>query len=191
MQTIGFITAPIFFGLAITGEDFIRVLLGEKWSGAVVPLQILCIAQFVLAITCPISPLNIANGRPRWTMNINLVAAIVMPGTFYVASKFGLNYVALPWIIIAPIYRAIYVMMTLKESNIALKEYLKALLHPLGATVGMIIAVELYMRTCSSLMSHQMLNLGIEILCGALGYGVYLLFIRKQLVADIREVWRV
>lgn len=46
-NVMSFFTFPVFFGIAAIAPSLIPLLLGDKWSAAILPLQILCFAQLV------------------------------------------------------------------------------------------------------------------------------------------------
>ena len=61
----------------------IALLLGEKWSAAVVPLQVLAVAGCVRSVTGTAGPLLLALGRTRLDFQLNLLRAIAFGAVVY------------------------------------------------------------------------------------------------------------
>jgi teichuronic acid exporter len=55
-----FVTFPLYVGLFSVAEDFTLVLLGEKWSSMIQPLEILSWSFLVASISTPLASANIA-----------------------------------------------------------------------------------------------------------------------------------
>jgi len=66
MRMSAAIYMPISVGLLVVAPEFVRVVLGERWLPAVVPMQVLCVAAIFRAIGNPITKLLLALGRPDW-----------------------------------------------------------------------------------------------------------------------------
>ena len=44
LESVSLLAFPTFFGMAMVAPELIETVLGPKWTGAILPLQILCIA---------------------------------------------------------------------------------------------------------------------------------------------------
>lgn len=77
---ITFASFPIMIGLLATAEPFVLSLYGEKWSGIVPILRILCVAGLVQALLNPTGWLYTSQGRTDWLFRWGVVAggALVM-----------------------------------------------------------------------------------------------------------------
>ncbi len=80
-----FFSVPACLGMALLARPGVRLVLGEKWLPAVVPIQILAIAQLVKSIISTGSPFFLGSGRPRYefyaqTARVVGLVACLVPG---------------------------------------------------------------------------------------------------------------
>jgi len=91
---LSFITFPLITALILSSEGIVGIIYGDKWSGAVLPFQILCIFALSRSINSPTSSLFNAKGRP----DINFKFAVYFTPIFllsvYIGSLYGVNGVA-------------------------------------------------------------------------------------------------
>lgn len=72
------VSAPLTLGIGLVADPLVRITLGEQWLGAIPLIQILCVGDFLQAITAAASPIYIATGRPHYTMVLFAGSAIAM-----------------------------------------------------------------------------------------------------------------
>jgi len=72
-----FLTFPAMFGLALVAPEFILLTIGDKWSGCVELLQILCIGCAFLPFHVLYQNLTISNGRSNIYMWSNIAQIVV------------------------------------------------------------------------------------------------------------------
>lgn len=66
---------PIAAGIAVVGNDFTRILLGEKWMPMVPALIVVSIALFVKSLVATAMPLFMGQGQPRIAFYIKATEA--------------------------------------------------------------------------------------------------------------------
>jgi PST family polysaccharide transporter len=186
-EALGILTFPATFGLALVAREFVPVVLGKKWDGAIVPLQLLAFyASFRVIVTLLPQILN-ALRDTRFSMRNSIATALVMPTAFYIGSHWGTTGIAAAWIIAYPIVIVPLFYRTLTRINLSFGEYVRGVLPPLNASLVMAIAV-LAVKWGSPSSWPLSLRLVLEILAGAVGYfsimfGVY----RKRM----KTLWQV
>lgn len=186
---IALVTGPIFFGLAVVGEELILLLLGEKWQGAVLPLKILCVGQYIVALTSPFVSVNIAQGRPRWVLYFNIGAILVLPSAFYYCSQFGFVYTAIPWITFSPLLRFVFMWQTLKVLGLELKTLSRELAAPFALTITMTLGACLTKVYCQSLQLAMLPSLLAQIASGAILVGLCLFAFRARIGSEMKAIW--
>jgi O-antigen/teichoic acid export membrane protein len=129
VSTVGLITFPMFFGLLVTAESGVRLALTDKWTAVVFPLQILCIVSCLRAIETLNTPLLLARGRSGIVLGNNVLQAIVLPIGFVVGARYGLEGVALAWLVTWPGLYALVTYQTLQVAGLPVRHYLNALKH--------------------------------------------------------------
>ncbi len=82
------IIAPAGIGLAITAPEVVRIALGDKWLGAILPLFVLAFYGLARALMDFSGSLFSAVGRPGIVAKLNLIVvlvsgALILPFTYY------------------------------------------------------------------------------------------------------------
>jgi PST family polysaccharide transporter len=74
-QAIGVIAFPLMLGLAVVADDFVKVLWGDKWLGAVTIIRVLAIAGVGNSVLTTVGWIYMAMGRTDrmlwWTMTVS------------------------------------------------------------------------------------------------------------------------
>lgn len=82
---------PLLALLAVGAPKLVPLVLGTRWSAAVVPIQILVVAGFATTMTNCVFPFLFASGRPRWVLALNVFTFFVYGGGVLVALSYGLE----------------------------------------------------------------------------------------------------
>lgn len=92
LSFVAFPTAVIF---VLSARDLITFFVGEKWSPAIVPFQILSFSFSILLITAPYSPIFLATNRPSLSFVIGLGVAPLLALCLWCGLPFGVVGIAL------------------------------------------------------------------------------------------------
>lgn len=182
---------PIYVGGIFLADQLIPVLLGVKWTPLIFPFKLLCASQLIMSITIPNLTANIAQGRPHWGLYWNILNVLFMPFSFYLAARYGLNALAIPWITVSPLLRFVLVWITIKKLGISLQSYLKNIFHPIFATAIMLFSACLikHFYGLSSLALHAKIYILLIALSCIIVYGIYItIFRRKHLMSLLRQL---
>lgn len=77
MRFTAFLSFPCMFGLSLVADEFILVLLGEKWAQCVPLMQVLCIGGAFMPLYAMYQNLAISNGRSDIYMWCNIVQTVL------------------------------------------------------------------------------------------------------------------
>jgi lipopolysaccharide exporter len=88
------LTLPLAVGLAVLAEPIILAAFGEKWRGAVAPMQVLVLYAFFPAITTPPGVIYKAMGRADILLKLSLVRTPLLIGSLAVFVDEGITAVA-------------------------------------------------------------------------------------------------
>lgn len=180
-EGIALITFPISVGLCLEATNIVRLLLGPKWVGTIMPLRLLSIYVSVRSITTLLPIVLNVRRHSRFVMWNTVAAAIVFPTAFYIGSRWGTSGIAAAWIgcypfNIIPLYWKVF-----RTIDLPLSSYISSLwpafsgsLAILSAVVGLQVALPpawpLAFRT------------GVEVGAGAIAYVcIFLVFHRDRL----------
>ena len=86
-------------GISSVAPEIVNVALGEKWVGAILPLQLLSLVIPLRTVQISIGPAVNGLGHPEVNVRNLVVACIVMPLAFLIGTRWGLVGVSLGWII--------------------------------------------------------------------------------------------
>lgn len=189
-EGLSVVTMPAAVGLALVADDFVRVALGDEWLIAILPLQILSISVAYRSITPVIPNVAVIIGLSRESAKVSIVAAIVLPVAFLIASRWGVGGVAATWLLVFPMVVVPYYLAVLRRINISGREYLRAL-WPATSSSALMAALVFALHYYLHPHWPAALRLTAEVLVGALGYGALLITLHRKRVSALRDVYRV
>jgi teichuronic acid exporter len=165
---------PVFAGMALTAPIFVPLLLGEKWSGIVPPLQLLCVHAGLLAAFSVVPQTLQAVGKGRVVLENGLLAlGLYIPGFVFFGGHFGARGLAVAWCIGTPLLLARLWNELSKAVNIERGSLWRILWAPTAATITMSLAVVLSRRALLPL-AGPWVTLAIIVVVGVVSYAVML-----------------
>lgn len=90
VRIISFFLIPLYFLLIAFAPLVIRILYSNKWSDAVIPLQLLCMFSLARSISSPTAGLYNALGKPKIPFYFNVIFTPIFLLFVFVFSKGGL-----------------------------------------------------------------------------------------------------
>jgi len=175
---------PAVTGLALISEDFVTLVLGQKWQGAIRPLQLLCIYAAVRSLTTFLPPILNVVGESRFVMVLHIVAACVFPLAFLGVSRWGPTGIAFAWIFMYPMVYVPMYRRTLKHLNVKVSEFFRILIPVLGACAILLCASLLGAWIAGSAITW--LRLSLKIGGGTLGFLAGMYFLDRGYAREIR-----
>lgn len=82
------ISFPLLTGLLVLSPQFVRIVFSPKWSGMIVPMQILCIYGLCFSVTTFAGVVFNSTGHPQYSFRLSILTLF---GTA-VAVLYGFNY---------------------------------------------------------------------------------------------------
>lgn len=132
---------PVFIGGFLLGKELITVLLDDQWLPIVFLFKILCLSQIFTALNAINNFVHNARGKPMFGIYINVLLTFTMTLSFFVAVKYGLSAIVIPWITTYVVVCLFWIFFTAKSLGISVSQYLQNILHPLVATILMALVV--------------------------------------------------
>ncbi len=189
-EGLALITFPASVGLALVAPDFVRLVLGAKWQGAIVPLQLLALSTGFRAVT-PLLPqvLNVV-GESRLSMRYGVLWALVLPAGFYVLGRqWGTVGLALVWVSVFPLLAIPAYRHVLQAIELSWRAFLLALWPATRASFLMgtsVVAVRLAVGEHGALG----LRFGAQVTAGAGVYAVTCLMLHRERLASFARALR-
>ena len=185
-QGIALITFPATIGLALIARELIPFAMGTKWTGVVVPLELLAFYAAIQSIVALMPKVLMAIGQTRFWMWMELVALLILPPAFYIGSHWGTAGIALGWAAIYPFIAAVVYWKTFKRIELSFLQYYSALRPAVEGSAAMAILV-LAAKWFQPAAWPLIVRLSIEIFSGAAAYIlVILVFHRRRAMAFLR-----
>lgn len=161
------IFSPIFILLAITAGDIITTVLGSKWAGAVLPMQLFSMLGFCKYIENRISVVLTSQGRAKSQVHYATSLALVMAVSVGIlAYLFGLKGVVTAWAVCYPAALVIYLIYFNRYMEIGFYEFVQAFKMPLITSAIMSLSVyAIELLGLDSSVMRLMLKLFVAIIC--------------------------
>jgi O-antigen/teichoic acid export membrane protein len=181
-EGLALITFPASLGLALVAPDFVLLTLGEKWQGAIVPLQLLALSAGFRAVLPLLPQVSNVVGQSRLGAQYGALWAVVLPAGFYLAGKrWGTVGLALVWVLVYPILVLPLCRRVLETIRLPSRDYLGALWPAASASLLMGAAVLAIKLTAAEHMSRT-LALSAQVVAGAAVYALACLILHKDRV---------
>jgi len=187
-EGIALVTFPLFAGLALVAPDFVPIVLGPQWRTMVVPLQLLATYACFRAVLPLLSQVLVLTGHERFAARNMMLAAVVLPIAFFVASRWGITGIALAWMLVHPLIAYRVCTRAFATLKVSFREFVAGPLWPaLSACLLMATGV----TALRLIWPHQWpagVRLAAEVALGAAVYLVSLAVLHRDRLRAIRSL---
>lgn len=175
LGTVLIVGMPLSIGMALVAEPLVGLMLGEKWIGVIVPLQILAIVELVLTLRYVASTVLTSMGHVRFIaitvwLQVILFVAICTGGWFEIT----MVNVALTRMALGALTTLLVIGQAVIVNAVRINELLAIVARPLAASIVMIIIVLLVQRVE---LQSDVFALILQTTAGALSYGLSLVLV--------------
>lgn len=181
---------PLFIGLALVAPEFVPVVLGPQWSSMVLALQLLCVYACFRAVLPLLSQVLTMRGEERFTANNMILAALLLPVAFVIASRWGITGIALAWMLVHPIVAFRLIRRALKSMEISFRAFTVQSLMPAVNGCLAMAAVVTYIRHTAPGLGDVRWRLAWEISAGVLTYVGTLTLLHHARIRELRNLIR-
>ena len=189
-EGLALVTFPLCIGLALVAHPLITVVLGPTWGAAVVPLQLLSVYAAFRCVTSLLAQVLIFTGNAKRNMQLTVLAALVLPVSFYFGSTWGVAGVSAVWVTVYPaVVGSLYIRETLRTVGMALGTYLRALRSAVAGTLAMAVSVSVLSVFLSGKVPPA-LALALMVAVGAAVYLSYVMLVHGRRVWAVIDVLR-
>ncbi len=141
---IGLFSFPLLGGLAVVAPEFVKVVFGDKWEAAILPLQILSIAGMLYAVGTPINPLLLAKGRADIDLKMTFLRLAMISLFVFLGSRYGIVGVASAISIFAFVFIPVFQNIVNSLIKMTMKEYYDSVAAALWSSLIMCSCLLLY-----------------------------------------------
>lgn len=140
-RILSIISMPVFFGIAAVAPEMVPALLGERWTDAVIPIQIMAVVMPLRMIGANVPTAVKAMGRPEVTVGNLAISCMIMPAAFYIGSNWGLIGVSLAWAVGYPLTFVVSVARAGRVTGVSVLEFIGTFWKPLLVSILMFAGV--------------------------------------------------
>ncbi len=178
-SVMALIVFPATIGMALVAPEFVPLVLGPKWSGVTLPLEVLVLHALVRSNVVLLTPLLNVIGEERLVMWNSLAAMIILPITFVIGSRWGAVGIAAGWVVIYPLIQIPLFSRIFRRINLPGSEYLRALWPALSGCALMAVAIQA-LKAFSTEPWPLYVRLASEITIGLVTYGIALVLLHRN-----------
>ncbi len=173
-----FVLSPLMFGMLSCSENFIRVILTDKWLPAQIYMQIFCISFFLQPIgTTAAQALN-GIGRSDLTLKIGLITKLSGIGLVLIATPLGVTYIALAVLMTSTVSSVTHLLVNRKIFDYRIRRQLMDLAENILPSVTMALvcfAVGYFCRSFAPIAA-----LALQVLAGTAWYLCWAVIFRND-----------
>jgi lipopolysaccharide exporter len=178
------VSSPVLIGLFLIAPEFVRVVYGQKWEGAILPFRILLLHAWRKSITSPINSVPLAYGRPDLLAKVDMFFFPVYPAVFWIGAKFyGIPGMALALLVSQLVMVLVKVRISFRMISLKFQSVFLELRGLLLSVVGMSLVVSMVRNLLNQ--ANELSLLLIAIGSGAVSYAVFMLIFSRE---DIKWV---
>ena len=180
ISSISFVTFPILAGLCAVAPEFVRIFLGEKWAGAIIPIQILCIPGALGSIYTTVGSVFYAKGRPDLEFKCDLISFGILLGLLLVGVRYGIIGISLALMISSIIGFFLFFGVLSRLIQINFFHIFKVIYANVAGSMLMFLGVSLVRLLMLRAEHSDVTVLGISVLTGILIYTILNLRLRTS-----------
>jgi O-antigen/teichoic acid export membrane protein len=187
---ISLITFPSMVGLFLVAEDFITVILTDKWLPILIPFRVLCLVAVMKSVDQIICTVLFATGQASIVLRYSSFCFLIFPISFVIGSNFGINGVAVALAIVHPLVSVFLFKHGLGELDISFYQYVRNLLPAILATAFMGVAV-LGFQFGGQIFYSKSLYFPLMASCslGVIAYLTGLGLFHRVVFTEVREIY--
>jgi len=188
VRIMSLLAFPILWGISSIAPEFINLLLGKKWSVAIVPLQILSLVIPVRMVSNLMSPALLGLGRAD-TNFLNVInASLTLPFGFLVGCHWGIIGVSIAWSSIFPIVFIFNLSRTARILKIKVRDVIGEMASPVVAAIAMYISVSLIKLFIPEF--DYMVSLTASVVVGVVIYGAMVITLDRDGCLEVLDMMR-
>ncbi len=183
------IVLPLFVGLAIVAPELVKVVFGQKWTAAILPMQILCIMAAIASISVTVGPVLRSKGRPDIELKLSLVTVALLVPCLLIGVRFGTVGVALGVSGVAAIMWLTRQIFANRLIGLRMRDYLASLRPAAFGAVVMAVTLLAFRYAAASLFTLPDVGLLVSsVLLGAVIYFITLKAARTEALNEMIEL---
>ena len=189
-EVLGILIIPTCAGLTLVAHDFVFLLFGAKWAGAVLPLQLLSFYMAIHVVAAPTDHLLQSTGEARFPARCRFVMLVVLPAAFYFSgTRWGTSGIAAIWLLVYPVLLVPIFAKTFRKLGISLRDY-AATIGPTLLSATVMVLVVLGLRNAAPATWPLASTFAVQVIGGAAAFSAAALVIQRRRLAVLADFVR-
>lgn len=186
IRMLGFAAVPALFGLSAVAPELVQVVLGERWSAVVLPLQIMALVAPMRMLATLLATAISAVGRADVELVNTLVSLGVFVAAFLVGVRFEVTGLAAAYAAAVALSFIVNFRRTVRVVGISLREIGGACGSTVVAGLAMLVAVAAVRPLLG--VEADVLRLPSLVAAGAVTYLGVLVLLDRAIFSEARNV---
>lgn len=184
VRTISFLAAPIMAGIYAVRHDFVQFALGSQWGVVATLLAVMTPIGYLQSVNGASGPVFMAQGKTSVLLKLGIYGAITHITAFLIGSRWGVQGVAVSYLIACICVTAPTVYIAQKALALNMLDTIKNAL-PTALTAIFSAFVVIFVQHNIELTHYLVLNLILQFLIGGSVYISILYFFLKPYFISI------
>ncbi len=184
------VSMPALGGLVVVAPDFVPLVLGDQWRGAVPVVQVLAWVGVVQAVQAVNMDILMARNRPRTMFRFSLVMTTCHIIAFSAGLHWGVVGVAVGYAISTTLVEPAQTVLAARTLGVSPLVFLRALWPVFQAAAGMCLVVAAIRLGLQDIGAGPVTRLVVCIAGGAVVYAVLCAWRVPELLEELRSIIR-
>lgn len=186
LRLLGFSAVPALWGICAVAPELVRVVLGEQWSGATLPLQAIALVAPLRIVGSILATAISALGRAHLDLINNLVTLAIFPVVLLASVRWGIGGLAIAYAVAVAVTFVMNFPRTARVVGITAAELFTACRGTLLAGVTMLATVTAARMGLAT--APDAARLAALIIIGAAAYLGTLWFLDRTIWTEAKRV---
>ena len=186
IRLLSFMAVPVLWGISAVSQEVVTLALGERWLGAIFPLQVVTLVVPLRMLYGFFSASVAALGKVNVDLRNMLVCSVILPIAFLVGAQWGVDGLAFSWVVAVPIIFWVSFPSMSRVLGIKLREVGASIYGSVVAGIVMYGAVWGSRLALSSV--PELYRLGALIALGAATYLAMAALLDRKIWVDVKRV---
>jgi O-antigen/teichoic acid export membrane protein len=185
LRTMAFINFPILIGLIAVADNFIVVLLTEKWLPASNYFKLLCLIGLFYSFHVVFGEILKTKGKSKWILNLEFVSKSIMIINIFITWRWGITAIILGQMLTVVITHLLDSWYIWKSIGYSLLQQVKDVFVYFAISVFMY----LFAITIAHFISNPVVSLTVTSIAGAAFYVVAANVMKLEEIREIKKIF--
>ncbi len=188
LNMLSFVIFPILGGLFSIAPEFILFVLGERWSGAIIPLKILCFVGVLKSVGSTVGSIFLSQGRPDIELKLDMLYTIILFGALMTGKKWGLPGISYALCIVGFLMQIIIFYSVSHLIKCRLITIYRPIIRNFIMMMGMIIMVLQFKMFIASFGLDTIMILILSVIFGVIMYVLIAFIGNKETLKELLKI---